>query len=500
MNFMPGKKLYFVVAIAIVTHLSAQNPNHITGPLGVYHVSTGYTYRDTIGVDSLPLEQVLTFGEMAISDQGDDYGLEFEPDVDTCLQWNANRIFGIIQPPTERGIYNQVGDTVLLTPIPQIDSPGMIQGGARFSKLSQLYSGFSGVILDDWNHDTSITHKVHDALLGKTVDADGNVYSTCPVTTPYNKLYCVIYYTNADPAAMPYVDGLSFWYWAYQNCCYANLDGDINALRANWPGKEILIGIYISDSDLGWLTPVSVQYMLEHALDRYDDGDINGVIIFRGPVLTKDLMTITQWNSYALPFWLDSLYYPYLGQGDGRVYDCSTGSALSGAFVNVFCKGRVSGDTMMRSRQKTDVRGHYQFGLWAGNRNTDSTYYWLIAEKAGYITDTVGFWIKRNDTTALPAISLCAAPQAIAATNSSVDNMLIYPNPSTGFFTVEDAAGNSGDELEVYNLQGQRVYSTNYVCSCKPIDLSGQSSGAYLVLLKNGDTKITQKRMLVLEH
>ncbi|MGZ2839674.1 hypothetical protein, partial [Pseudomonas aeruginosa] len=88
-------------------------------------------------------------------------------------------------------------------------------------------------------------------------------------------------------------------------------------------------------------------------------------------------------------------YFPYLGMAQGRVYDCHTGNALTEAFVTVYTAGRLTGDTMMRSRQKTDAGGSFYCGLWAGNRNTDSIYHWLIAEKEGYQSDTVGFWVRR---------------------------------------------------------------------------------------------------------
>jgi hypothetical protein len=498
MRYIP---LLTAFTVLLVNLLKAQGPDKITGPLGVYHVSPGYSYKDTNSIDSVPMEQVLRFGEMAIPDQAVDYGMNFIPQLDSCQQWNANRIFGIIQPPTEDGVYNRPDDTVMLAPYDQIKGPGMIQGGRRFSQLSQQYSGFCGVILDDWNQDTAITHKVYDAVKGKPVDAEGNVIGNCTATTPYNKLYCVIYYTNPNASAMPYVDGLSYWYWAYQNCCYTNFDSDITALRQNWPAKEILMGIYIKDSYLGWTTPESVQYLLAHSIDRYDNGDINGVIIFRGPLLASDFITLEQWKQYNLPPLLDSLYYPYLGAGQGKINDCNTGKPITDAFVNVFCKGRVSGDTMMRSRRKTDNNGEYQFGLWAGNRNTDSTYYWLIAERPGYITDTVGFWIKRNSTVTIPPpISLC--PQTLTNNNgnSTPNNMFLFPNPTNGIFTVKEAPDAPTGELQVYNMRGQKLYETTQACSCTPINLSSQPDGTYLVIIKTGATKITQKRLLLIQH
>lgn len=70
----------------------AQSANPIAGPLGVYHVSPGYTYADSTGTDTILLEDEIPFGKMAISNQASDYGFEFVPDVDSCHAWNANRI------------------------------------------------------------------------------------------------------------------------------------------------------------------------------------------------------------------------------------------------------------------------------------------------------------------------------------------------------------------------------------------------------------------------
>ena len=260
-----------------------------------------------------------------------------------------------------------------------------------------------------------------------------------------------------------------------------------------------MIGIYIKNTYLGWADPVGIRYMLQHALDRYDDGDINGVTFFAGVYLLKKNMPLSTWNALELPFWLDSLYFPYLGEGQGKLYDCNTGNALTGASIHVFCKGRLSGDTLMRSSQKTDASGHYQFGLWAGNRGTDSTYYWLIAEKTGYATDTVGFWIKRNDTTNIPGVSLCTA--SINEVNAAEDNMLVFPNPTNGKFTVKVDAGQAiGGELEIYNMLGEKIYSATQKHIHSHVDFSAQSDGLYLVLIKTSERKISQKRLLLLQH
>lgn len=74
------------------------------------------------------------------------------------------------------------------------------------------------------------------------------------------------------------------------------------------------------------------------------------------------------------------------------------------------------------------------------------------------------------------------------------------PNPGNCIFRIQDVAETRDEELEVYDIQGRKVYAANQPCSCVPVDISSQASGLYLVLLRNADTKVTQKSVLVLEH
>ena len=490
------KKYIFFLFLLLYHFVPAQGVRKITGPLNVYHIAAGYSYSDTLGIDSVPMELEIPFGELEIPNQLIDNGFDFKSQLDSCSSWHPNKVFGIIQPPTEQGVYNQPSDTALLSPYPIGNGPGMVQGGQRFSKLSKIYSGLSGVVLDDWNGDTSITRQVRDAVQGKPVDENGIVHSECAATTPYNQLFVALYNTAAVPAVLPVCDGLFYSYYQGQNCCFTNLDADIDALRVNFRHKEIITAIFIYNSFLHWTDPVGVQYMLEHSLNRYDDGDINGVCLFAGPFFIKGKITLSRWNALALPYWLDSLYYPYLGVGTGKIIDCNTGNPLSAAFIRVYCKGRLSGDTLMRSRQKTDASGSFQFGLWAGNRNTDSTYYWLIAEKEGYIPDTIGFWMKRNDTTAIASFKLCPVMY------DPKNDFVLYPNPSAGRLAFRLANNQAViGLLEIYDMMGRSVYSTYYQNPSQAcIDLSNLVDGVYVVVFKTENPKVIHRSTLLLKH
>lgn len=495
---MRRRNTILIIAVLIYTQLMAQGISKITGPLGIVHITTGYTYADTTGTDSVLVQDQFRFGDMVMPNQASDFGISFQTQVDSCIEWGANRVIGLIQPLTEMGVDNQPGDTSLYFPYPISRHPGIIQGGERLSELSRIYGPFCGAVLDDWNGDTVTTREVRDALHGKTLDASGNVDENSEAITPENKLYAVIYVTDFGSAATSLVDGFFYQYYQWQNCCYTNLDGDIDALRSNYPGKEIMIAIYIMNSALGWTDPVSVQYMLQHALDRYDDGDINGVLLFAGGYLDKETISLSQWNAYALPYWLDSVYYPFLGAGQGRVTACYNDTVpLTGTFVRIFCRGSVSGDTLMRSRQITDANGQYQFGVWAGNRNTDSTYYWAVAEKAGYLNDTAGFWIKRGDTTNVPNIYLC--PEVYA--NRVANNMLLFPNPSNGQFTIEaNIVGEPYAATRIYNMQGQLVFTGNGPSPLLTVNLSWLADGVYIVEVITDNKKEHLQQMLVIQH
>lgn len=489
---LPATYLLFIV-LALWQQNARAQPVRFTGPLAAYHLSNAYSYTDSTGSDSARIQQLYHFGEAAILNGRSDGHFLFSAELDSCDSWHVNRTMAIINPPSERGTYNLPADTSLYFRHPARGS-GMIQGGQRFSRLSQLHGPVCGVILDDWNGDTAITRDVYYAVRGRYVDGDGNVYKESEETTPDNKLYCVLYSTDAHPEVMPYMDGLYFSYATTQNCCYTNLDTDIDLLRANFPHKEIMIATFINNSKLGWTDPTSVRYMLAKGLDRYDNGDISQLCIFAGTLLPTTSMSPRQADSLSLPHFLDSVYFPYLGMARGMVYDCATGSPVQGSFVRIMTRGRLSGDTLFRSRQMADAGGHYSCGLWAGNRSTDSTLYWAIAQKEGYYPDTVSFRVHRGDTATIPDLLLCPGYHALPQ-----GDFQVYPDPVRSGFNLHIAGGLAGGEvLEVYDMAGRRVYYNSVVRDYMYIDMAGAQAGDYVVSLRRSGVLAERRHIVVM--
>ena len=73
----------------------------------------------------------------------------------------------------------------------------------------------------------------------------------------------------------------------------------------------------------------------------------------------------------------------------------------------------------------------------------------------------------------------------------------IFPNPSTGLFTIQTTKGEQLSSLEVYNAFGKLIYQTDNLKSTEvTIDLSGNSSGIYFLKLSNNN-KIHSRKILL---
>ena len=89
-----------------------------------------------------------------------------------------------------------------------------------------------------------------------------------------------------------------------------------------------------------------------------------------------------------------------------------------------------------------------------------------------------------------------AVPEAI--NNNQFDNNIrVFPNPSTGVFTIQTTNGEQLSGLEVYNTYGSLVYQIDGLKSTEAtIDLSGNPMGIYFLKLRN-NKKVYSRKIVV---
>ena len=121
------------------------------------------------------------------------------------------------------------------------------------------------------------------------------------------------------------------------------------------------------------------------------------------------------------------------------------------------------------------------------------------------VTVSVNVMVKGYVTTAIEVVSSLATQTVLVNISenlvSAVDETLsaktqLYPNPTTGNFTVEGA---NVAQVEVYNLVGQKVYTSHLspLTSQFNINASGWNKGIYLVNITDNNGAIETKKLVV---
>ncbi len=371
-----------------------QTTERFKGFLGTYHPVKGTAYGGPGWKDGELIQHAFSFGQNAILVKGSHARYTFEENINnSCREWDVNKVYGIILPPTEYGVVNQPKDSDVWKPFEK--EPGMIQAAHRFSELSKRCPQISGVIIDDFFNDfpkhinLEQLQAMKDALLGKRIDENGNVDSRSPATTPNLKLYIVVYEHHlglkVEPAALELLDGVCFWMWK-QSENFKNFDQYLETLTRSYPNRDVIAGVYVRHSQE--LPSVeSVHHIMERAIDAYAKGKINGLLIFSAVWLARDELKIERWNALALPEFLGRIYYPFLGEGKGRVVDAKTNKPIKDAVVSV--TRLVGGKALLTTRKLTDEQGQYDFGGWAGTTRKNPQSYELRIESSEYKPTTM---------------------------------------------------------------------------------------------------------------
>ena len=399
-----GAVLLLTVCLLLQSTPTAQTrPNKFKGFLGTYHPVRGTAYGgDTGWKEGELMQHAFNFGQNAILVKGSHLGYTFEENIrNSCDEWDVNKVYGIILPPTEFGAVNQPKDSDVWKPFEK--NPGMIQAAHRFSELSKRCPQIAGVIIDDFFNDfpkdmsLDDLRAMKDALLGKRIDENGRVDSSSPVTTPNLKLYIVVYEHHlgltVDPQALDLLDGVCFWMWK-QSENYKNFDDYMDTVNRSYPNKDVIAGVYVRHSREVPVVP-SVHHLIERAIDLYAKGRVNGLLIFSAIWLSREETKRERWDELALPKFLAQIYYRHLGEGTGRVIDSKTRKPIENALVTV--NRLVGGKRLLTTRKLTDERGEYSFGGWAGGDKSARVDYEITVESDSFKPKTMRVRLRAED-------------------------------------------------------------------------------------------------------
>ena len=95
------------------------------------------------------------------------------------------------------------------------------------------------------------------------------------------------------------------------------------------------------------------------------------------------------------------------------------------------------------------------------------------------------------------SLNICTVTPALAVSEETLSNFVLYPNPNNGTFTINFDADNTNPvEVKVFDLRGREVYSKSYANQSlfnETVDLNTIQSAIYLINVKNGNKSITKK-------
>jgi hypothetical protein len=130
----------------------------------------------------------------------------------------------------------------------------------------------------------------------------------------------------------------------------------------------------------------------------------------------------------------------------------------------------------------------------------------LTFNTAGTIIRKTEYSMATQALAGLPPVTTTFVSTGIASTEApAADNgfdVKLFPNPSTGKFTVELNKDNKDEkeyEIEIMNLLGQKVYSKKSTFEKRQheVDLNESfATGAYIVRVRQGETMVTRKIIL----
>ncbi|MCB0737014.1 MAG: T9SS type A sorting domain-containing protein [Bacteroidetes bacterium] len=141
----------------------------------------------------------------------------------------------------------------------------------------------------------------------------------------------------------------------------------------------------------------------------------------------------------------------------------------------------------------------YQIFKRKGNNWEGQTIY------SGYDANRIGFpdsthYIASNSKTLRIYRKGCTEPVSIKETTKQTYQLQVYPNPSNGRFTIKSKQAEGFRNVELYNLSGQLIWSTNQnnLDTQMEVNLEDVNDGIYILKAQFSNSQLVQK--VLIEH
>ncbi|MFL5764116.1 MAG: T9SS type A sorting domain-containing protein [Bacteroidia bacterium] len=162
--------------------------------------------------------------------------------------------------------------------------------------------------------------------------------------------------------------------------------------------------------------------------------------------------------------------------------------------------GTVSGANPLKVNVDAGVANEYTDAI--SNQSTVV----LVFNTSGTIMKKTEYSMTTHALAGLPPVTTTFVSTGVSETTAPAEDngfdVKIFPNPSTGKFTVELNKDNKDErqyDIEIMNLLGQKVYSSKSTFEKRQaaVDMNESfATGAYIVRVRQGETVVTRKIIL----
>ncbi|HTA82663.1 MAG TPA: choice-of-anchor tandem repeat GloVer-containing protein [Bacteroidia bacterium] len=181
------------------------------------------------------------------------------------------------------------------------------------------------------------------------------------------------------------------------------------------------------------------------------------------------------------------------GNDYGSIFNCTTSGIYNTLFTFDGTNGQVPEDNNLIQGSDGNLYGM----TYEGGTSSDGTVFQYTS--SGNLKTLIDF----NNTNGFRPNGRLVEIQTLTGMEdilSSSKNFIVYPNPSSGIFTVQMANSMqpiSNSKIAVYSILGQCIYQNNLNLK---INLSGQPAGIYLYKVINENGELSGSGKFVLQY